>query len=279
MLNKFTTVYSANSVADAQLILKNIAGISIIAGGTEIARRQTGRSLHLPANVLALSQIPELKTMSKTERYVEFGPSVTLSSILQLGKKNVPDVLYDAISTIANPAVRSLATLGGNVSAKGQRLATFAPLLALDARLEIRTATDAYWTPMARYFTNTGRDQPKTPEFIDRLRIPTENWDIALYRRIGHPGIVTDATASFVFLVKSEKNILSDIRIAYAGKFFFRKREFENLIIGRSLPLDAKDVSILLDKAEIFFSPALFPPSFERTCLFNLLEDALRMLL
>jgi hypothetical protein len=78
--------------------------------------------------------------------------------------------------------------------------------------------------------------------------------------------------------VNSQKNLLTDIRIAYAGKFFFRKREFENLMIGRSLPFSEKDIVILMDKAELFFEKTLFPPSYERKCLFNLLEDSFRLL-
>jgi len=278
MLNKYTTVYHAASVSEIQLLLKNIAGMTLAAGCTEIARTQTGRSLQLPANILALARIPEMCTVNKTERYIEFGPCVTLDAILRLGRKNVPDVLFDAVRDIANPAVRSLATLGGNIAAKGQRLSTFAPLLALDTRLEIRTPFEAAWIPMTRYFSNTPRAPGKNPEFISKIRIPTESWDIALNRRIGRPGMVTDRTASFTFMVKSQKNILADIRIAWAGKYFFRKREFENLVIGRSLPLAEKDIVNLMDKAELFFEKELFPPSFERKCLFNLLEESLRML-
>lgn len=278
MLNKYTTIYGASSAAEAQMILKNITGISLVAGCTEIARRQTSRALHLPANVLALSGIPELCVVNKTERYVEFGSCVTLNSILQLGAKNIPDVLYEAIGSIANPAVRNIATLGGNISAKGQRLTAFAPLLALDTRLEVRTPLETDWIPMSRYFSNTGREQPKTPEFISKIRVPTETWDISVFRRVGRPGIVTDTTSSFAFLVNSQKNILADIRVAWAGKFFFRKREFENLMIGRTLPLSEKDIVTLLDKADLFFDKTLFPPSYERKCLFNLLEDSLRLL-
>lgn len=278
MLNKYTTVYHANSVQEVQTLLKNITGISIIAGGTELARRQSGRTLHLPAQVLSLAKIPDLRTITKTERYLDLGPCVTLNEILQLGRKNVPGVLYEAVQGIANPAIRSIATLGGNISAKGQRLSTFAPLLALDARLEIRTPLEANWVSMIRYFSNGGREPSRVPEFIGKIRIPTESWDLALCRRLGRPGLVTDTTASFVFLVKSQKNILADIRIAWAGHFFFRMREFENLMIGRTLPLSEKDIINLMDKSELFFDKTLFPPGFERKCLFNLLEESLRML-
>jgi CO/xanthine dehydrogenase FAD-binding subunit len=278
MLNKLTTVYFASSISDVQTMFKNVAGISLVAGGTEISRRQTGRSLHLPANVLALSHVDELRAVSKTERYLDLGSCVTLADTLSLGKKNVPEVLHEALRTIANPGVRALATIGGNISAKGQRLSAFAPLLALDARLEVRTALEATWIPMSRYFSNIGREAKGEPEFISRIRIPTEEWDLSIYRRIGRTGVVTDTMASFAFLVKSQKNILSDIRVAYAGKFFFRRREFENLMIGRSLPLSEKDILVLMDKAELFFDKTLFPPSYERACLFNMLEDSLQNL-
>ncbi|HNQ97942.1 MAG: FAD binding domain-containing protein [Spirochaetales bacterium] len=278
MLNKRTTVYYAASIAEAQTILKNIAGISLCAGCTEIARRQTGRNLHLPAHVLSLSRVPELCTISKTERYIEFGSSVTLSSMLELGKKNLSEVLFEAIQTIANPSIRTLATLGGNIAAKGHRLTTFAPLLALDARLEVRSPTEALWVPMTRHFSNTGKETPVTGEFISKIRVPNDNWDLQIFKRVGRPGVITDSTSSFAFLVKSQKKLLADIRIAWAGKFFFRQREFENLIIGRSLPLSERDIINLMDKSSLFFDPGLFPPSYERSCFFNLLEDSLRLL-
>lgn len=278
MLNKSTTVYRANSITEIQTLMRNIAGISVAAGCTEIARRQTGRSLSLPTNVLSIAGIPDLCTVTKTERYIDFGACVTLSALLKLGKKNLPEILFDAVSGIANPAVRSLATLGGNIAAKGHRLSTFAPLLALDARLEVRTPLESYWIPMTRFFSNIGKEQPKFPECIYKIRIPADHWDISLYHRTGRPSFITDSTASFAFLVKTQKTILTDIRIAWAGKFFFRKREFENLIIGRTLPLSEKDMANLMDKSELFFDQLLFPESYNRACFLNLLESSLRML-
>jgi CO/xanthine dehydrogenase FAD-binding subunit len=278
MLNKNTSVYYASSIAQVQTILKNVSGISIVAGATEIARRQTMHSLNFPANVLSIAKIPELCAINKTERYVEFGASVTLDTLLELGRKNVPEVLHECVEGIANPAIRTLATLGGNIAAKGRRLSTFAPLLALDAKLEIRSPLEAAWVPMLRYFSNTGREQTKRPELFSRIRVPTQEWDISIYRRIGRPNTITDVTSSFAFLVKAQKNVLADIRVVWAGKFFFRQREFENLMIGRTLPLSERDMTNLMDKADLFFDKRLFPESYERSCMLSLIEDSLRLL-
>jgi hypothetical protein len=64
----------------------------------------------------------------------------------------------------------------------------------------------------------------------------------------------------------------------WAGKFFFRQREFENLMIGRTLPLSERDMTNLMDKADLFFDKRLFPESYERSCMLSLIEDSLRLL-
>jgi len=278
MANKASTIYPVSTVAEIVSILKNVQGVTIVAGGTELARRQTGRTLRLPSLVLPLARVPELCTVTKTERYIDFGPSVTLDAILQLGPKNVPEALHQAVKSVANPGIRALGTIGGNVAAKGHRLTAFAPLLALDARLEIRSPAEAVWTPMNRYFSNTGKTHRERTEFISKIRIPTENWDYSVFRRIGSAGIISASTASFVFLVKLQKNILSDIRVAWGGSYFFRNREFENILIGRGLPIQAKEIDNVVEKAETFFPTDLFPPSYERSCFINLLRDSLQSL-
>jgi len=270
MPSRPTTVYHPSSVQEVQTILRNVAGVSVVAGCTEIARRQTSRALFLPAHVIALSRVDELRAISKTERYLEFGASVTLGEILALGKKNLPEILHEALSRAANPGIRALATIGGNVCASDRRLSLFAPLIALDAKIEVRTQAESTWVSLARY-----AGPGMTPEFVSKVRVPTDSWDVTRYRRLGREGIVSSETAHFVFLAKSQKNILSDIRIAYADERFFRRREYENLMIGRSLPLSEKDIVNLMDKAELFVGKDAFPPSFRRSRMMNLLRDAL----
>ncbi len=131
---------------------------------------------------------------------------------------------------------------------------------------------------MNRYFSNTGKAHHERREFISKIRVPTDQWDYSVFRRIGSAGLISSHTASFVFLVKLQKNILSDIRVAWGGSYFFRNREFENILIGRSLPIPAKDRDSVTEKADDFFPTDLFPPSYERTCFFNLLRESLTSL-
>ena len=94
-LTKNSIVYRARYMQEMQTILKNISNIKPIAGATGFLNHQTDEMIYLPEHILDLNFLPELKVISKTERYFEFGAAVTLNEILDLGKKNIPPSVTD----------------------------------------------------------------------------------------------------------------------------------------------------------------------------------------
>lgn len=285
MSKKDSSVYFSNSLQEALASMKNIPGIQPVAGGTGIIQGRTERALEMPEKIVTLTNIPELATINKTERYIEFGSVVTIREILNLGEKNIPAIFYKALKSIGNPAVRALATIGGNIAQKRYRYAAFAPLLALDAKIEIRHGADSKWFSLNRYFTNNQGEETQAEsylkrgkELITKIRIPTEHWDISIFQRTGKKGLVTQDTGFFVFLARSQKNILNDLRVAWTSGSFFRSRDFENLLIGKTLPLSEKEISSVIARVEDFLPGNLLPQSYKRRCFFNFLENAFRML-
>ena len=103
-------VFTAKNIADILFQLKTVNGLKLIGGATYIHE--------LPERVLSIRNIPELCQIDKHERYIDFGPGVTLNSILHMGINFLPSVLYEAVNSIGNHAVRNMATLGGNIMAK-----------------------------------------------------------------------------------------------------------------------------------------------------------------
>ncbi len=285
MNKKDSTVFFSNSLQEALASIKNIPGIQPVGGCTGIIQGHTERVLELPEKLLTLNGIPELSVINKTERYIEFGAAVTIRSILNLGEKNIPPILYKALRSIGNPSIRALATIGGNIAQRKFHYAAFAPLLALDAKIEIRHGAEVKWVSLNSYFSNNQNEETQAEnylrrgkELITKIRIPTEHWDVSVFQRTGRKGLVTRDTGFFVFLVRSQKNILNDLRIAWASESFFRNRDFENLVIGKTLPLSEKDISSIIDHVESFLPETLLPHSYNRKCFFNFLENAFKML-
>jgi CO/xanthine dehydrogenase FAD-binding subunit len=209
------------------------------AGGTEIIRGQRNSILKLPRNILALSEIEELGRMSRTERYLEIGAMVKLRDIVRLGKI-VPEALIRSLDGIAGPQLRGLATIGGNICSGGRWLDCTAPLIALDAVYELRSAQSTRWISAAR-FSLPGRSALGKQELLTRVRIPLDQWDFSAYRKFGDRDS-NEEGGVFIFIMKNRKNVLTSLRIVFAGDCVLRDQYNESLLTGKRLPLSYRDV-------------------------------------
>ena len=238
------TFFYAKNLADVFYQLKTISDLTIVGGCTSFVSRE------LPEKSLSVRDIAELKIIDKHERYIDFGAAVTLSEIEELGESNLPATIFTAITTIANPSLRSIATLGGNICSCAFCNTLFAPLLALDARLEFQTGEESVFTSFTRF------EEIPNGSLLSKIRLPTEEWEVSVFRRLGPKNELNDLSASFVFLANSQKNQISDLRIAMAGNFKFRNIDLENKLIGAHLPLSQTAISNFLLEAESAFEEA-----------------------
>ena len=265
-------MYRAETIDAALSLVKNISGIQIVAGATPDTK--------IKGDFFSLRHIQELCVIDKKERNVDVGAAVPLSALLELGTPRIPQVLFDALSSIANPFVRNLATIGGNIcaSVSGFKHTLYAPLLALDARVEIRTPSEL---PHSIALSKISTFPEKF--LLTKIRIPLEDWDISVFRRTGPSGRLNEESASFAFLAKMEKDVLSKIAIAFAGSICFRNKELENIMQGIKLPLSDKQIEDLTKKAEeILFASEekkVAPlPTFLRSQYLNLIHYSLEQL-
>lgn len=236
--------FYAKNLSDVFYQIKTISELRIASGCTSFAEKE------LPDKTLSVRDIEELKVIDKHERYIDFGSAVTLSEIEDLGDANLPATMYSAITTIANPNVRNIATIGGNVCTRDFYCTLYAPLLALDARLEFQNSEEAVFKNMTRF----DRIPPQT--LLSRVRVPIEEWELSVFRRLGPLNMLNELSASFVFLANSLKNQVSDLRIAFAGSFKFRDIDLENKLIGAHLPLSSATIASFLTDAEAAYYKA-----------------------
>ncbi|MDR1566875.1 MAG: FAD binding domain-containing protein [Treponema sp.] len=215
------------------------------AGGTGIIRDQEKRAPVLPRNIIALDNLEDLRRITRTERYLEIGAAVRLSEILNLGKI-VPEILTKTLEGIAGPALRNLATIGGNICYRASRLDASAPLAALDAHYELRTADSARWISASRFSSPPGPPALEPQELLTRIRIPLEQWNYSIYRKFKSPGN-SEAGKVIVFILKNQKNILTDLRVVYSDSILLQDRNSETLLIGKRLPLEKKEAQSFLE--------------------------------
>ncbi|MCL2267056.1 MAG: FAD binding domain-containing protein, partial [Treponema sp.] len=208
------------------------------AGGTNIIGRQENNILNLPPAFLCLDKIAELQKITRTEHYLEIGSMVRLNRLVNLGKA-VPGVLRACIENIGGVQLRNIATIGGNICTAGGFSPDIpAPLIALDAQYELRNSSSSRWVSASRFHSLTENTTMEKQELVTRIRLPLHTWDYAVYKKFHGESHLN--SAALVFLAKTHKNILSEIRVVYKAGSIVRNKLCEDILNGKSLPLSRK---------------------------------------
>lgn len=234
-------IYAPQSLEEALDILGRYPEALVYAGGTAILRTQADAYISLPREVLSIADLPELRQVLLTERFVEIGAAVRLSEILELKENAVPELLAEAIRGISSPAVRNLATIGGNIAAPERFMDSWPALACLDSLVEARGPEGARWINVNRLMDENGRPSLPKGSILTRFRIPLERWDVSVLRKVGPRDCPSPETAVFACAARADKGILSDFRLVFAGERGLRLKDIESRVLGRRLPLDGRD--------------------------------------
>jgi CO/xanthine dehydrogenase FAD-binding subunit len=243
-------------------------------GGTEIIRGQGKTTVTLPPNILSLDKLDELHHITRTERYLEIGAMVKINEIINLGK-TVPEVLRQTLKGIASPQVQNIATIGGNICHTSRRMDASAPMIALDARYELRTAQGVRWISASRFSAFSGPLAFNPQELFTRLRIPLEQWNYSIYKKFESPYIGLESGGVAIFLVRVQKNILTDIRMVFSEKIILRDKNSEAFLAGKRLPLDRKDVVNYLELWKTYLSAIELKGHLLKAKLLNFIETTI----
>jgi len=85
------------------------------------------------------------------------------------------------------------------------------------------------------------------------IHIPAEDWDVTVYRRSGPTNKLTEESSAFCFLARTDRGVLSSVKIAFAGPIVFQDNELETKLMGERLPLTQKIIQDFLSSAQNSF--------------------------
>lgn len=262
------TVLIAKNLSDILYHIKSVSNLSIVGSCTQLKE--------LPEKSVTTRNVSELCLIEKKERYIDIGAGASISKLLELGQGRIPKILYDALHSIATETIRNVATIGGNVCAKKQKHTLWAPLLALNSLVEIKTPTETKMIPISKFDVN----QEKF--ILTKIRVPLNEFEVEQFRKIGPSKSISPLSASYVFLVDTQRDIIANIKIVYAGKVVFHSPELENKIVGSRLPLSEKLLDTLIEDAKEIFKEKeaqTGTPKILRSQFLNLLRNSLEQLM
>ena len=204
-------LFMAGTVADALAALAERGPEAApFAGGTWIMRAPIRRESRA-AFYVGLGRIPELNAIDVEADRIRIGACVTHGRLAaQLAEVEPCHGLVTAAGSAANPAIRGMATVGGNLSTWDFPAADLPPaLLCLDAEVELATTGGRESLPLERFLATrrdlmpgtllTGVTIPRRPVRTGHARLPLRKAGdypvaiVSLAVLLGRNGLVEDA--------------------------------------------------------------------------------------
>lgn len=230
------------SLAEALQLLRHQPDSIILSGGTHsYSGKPYSRAQRYPLpQVISLDRIEELRRISRTDRYLEFGAGVTLQRILQLGSNVLPHPLRSCLREIGTPGMRRLATIGGNLMIPESAIGLGIVLATLEGSVEIRHANGSRRLTAARMYTLNSVD---AGELVTRIRIPNRMPTHAIYQRFGSPYDRTTHPLGICATADLEKSSVESFSFLTGdvNRPLIRNRELEADIVGQRVPFTDRE--------------------------------------
>ena len=144
----------------------------VFAGGTDLLVSMKKREI-MPEHLINLKGISELKGVSDEKEGLKIGPLVSLGEIER--SKTVKEkysILWEAVSVMASPQVRTLGTIGGNLSSAVPSADTAPPLIALGASVSLKGIHGERRVRVEDFFKGPGESVLQPDEILTQILIP-----------------------------------------------------------------------------------------------------------
>jgi CO/xanthine dehydrogenase FAD-binding subunit len=212
-------------------------------------------------SVLSISQLEELKKISRTERYTELGSCVSINTMIESSVILSSPLLKETLKHMGPYPIRNMATIGGNLCIPDRRMDLYPVLLLLDSRLELRhivrkrngrASYKSRWIHINTFLNNEGKLSLGAGEILTRIRIPYYDGSFHFHKKVN---IKDNDFFTINALASLDKGILSDIRMAFTngGLFVLRSRDLEANLMGRRFPLIRKELDEIMQNLNQFF--------------------------
>ena len=188
----------------------------IIAGGTDMIPVLRSEAIH-PDCILNTLEVEELRGIHQERDIIRVGPATTFTEIIEseVMHRSMP-LLVQAASCVGGPQIRNRGTVGGNIGTASPAADVLPALIALGARLEIRSnGRGTRLLPLSEaiegpYDLALEADEIMTGILIDKLSPETK----CGFEKLGRRNALTRARMNMsIVLCKDQEGLVSDLKI------------------------------------------------------------------
>ena len=247
--------FRPKTVAEAAKLLHKSKSASVLAGGHSLLPMMKLR-MAAPSALVDLAGIAVLRGIRKIGGNLVIGAMTTQHEILAsaLVAKNVP-ILHQAAILIADPQVRYVGTLGGNVANGDPGNDMPAVMLALDATYKIVGPTKARAVRARDFYKGLYATALKPGEIVAAIEIPVPGKHGFAYEKLKRKiGDYATAAAAVVITMKAGKVATCAIALTNLGATPLLAEAAAKALIGQAP--DEKTIGAAVAAARAIMDPA-----------------------
>ncbi|HEX2930736.1 MAG TPA: xanthine dehydrogenase family protein subunit M [Candidatus Binatia bacterium] len=196
------------------LLEKHGEDARVIAGGTSLLIMMRQRLL-MPKVVISLARIPKFDKISfnskdglrigagARHRDIELSPAV---------KKHYP-LLHETFKKVAQPRIRNMGTVGGNLAAGDPLTDPGASLIALDAEVTLTSAKGNRTLPLDEFFIDYYQTALEQGELLTEIHVPPPQRPGWSHIKFTPRSIEDFATVGVAITLKTNNGTCEDVRL------------------------------------------------------------------
>lgn len=190
----------------------------LLAGGTDLILQMRRREM-VPRYLISLKGVPDLATIrSHSDGTVAIGAMTTMRAIESSPLiRQQYDILSKTAAGIGGPEIRHVATIGGNLSGALPCADFPGPLIALGARVKLKSLRAERVLPLEEFFLGVEKTVMRPDEIVMEIQLPAPSPSSGGAYLKFHDRHAMDMTttgvAAFVTL-DLERRLFRDVKIA-----------------------------------------------------------------
>jgi aerobic carbon-monoxide dehydrogenase medium subunit len=207
----------------------------VIAGGTSLIIWMRQRLL-MPKVVIGLGRIPDFDTISfdpkeglrigagARHRDIELSPAV---------KQNYP-LLHETFRKVAQPRIRNMGTIGGNLAGGDPLTDPGASLIALDAELTLASSNGTRTVSLEDFFVDYYQTALEPGELLTEIRVPPPQRPGWSHIKFTPRSIEDFATVGVAMTLRAKAGSCEDVRLALnsVASTIIRAKRAEDVLRG-----------------------------------------------
>ena len=213
LLRGIPGLYLKPKTLDEAISVLASSGGQILAGGTDFYPALGER---LPqGTVVDISGLREIRGISRDERYTRIGGLTTWTEVIRTPLPPCFDALKAAAREVGSVQIQNRGTVAGNLCNASPAADGVPPLLALDAEIELTSATSQRRIPLAQFITGNRKTQRQPGEILTAVLVPRKVEDAAsAFLKLGARRYLVISISMVAVVLQSDAGRVSDARVA-----------------------------------------------------------------